>query len=954
VSVDRTKVLEAAQKHLAKGNYDKAILELRKIVDADPSDVRTLLRIGDLYTRKGANLEAIETYGRVATVYGHEGHYQKALAVYKQILKLDPSRLDMELRLAAMYDRLNLKSEAIATYEHVAVTYARAGQSERALAALAKTTEVEPGNIPVRIKYAEALSKAGRANEAAEAFEVGAALLKSQGRIDDFMKVSERLLYHRPDDVPLALELAELYLERRDAKHALAKLQACFKVDAKNVRALGLLAQAFAELGQVAKTISVYREVARIHQDANRVEERAQTLRRILELDPADAEARQGLASLAVPGAIVQPGFPPGPGSRADSTLREPSVVSADGVASGRSLSMPPVSTRAEPLEEPPGEEELASDIEFEDEAQELIEVEEALDDDALGTEALSADLQRDAQIARLLTECDVFSRYGLKQKVMEQLRAVIELDARHVEARERLKEAYLAQGDLDGALSELVTLADILATERSAAAVLYLREALAIDPTSALARTRLARLTGRAEDSSPAVGLAEEVDSGRAVPADAEVTPADARDEDEVFFVDDGTDEMPVVGERQEDEGPATIRPPASDAPEWDTVDGAATRTSLPSSPPLGVFSDLPPAPDSTSAEPAVAERPDAELADAGLASAGPAVADVDALSNPVFPRPPRMPTSRPPSAPNDGSSFDLHVPFSPAEFHESVLPPADGPSLRRERVSTRPHAVGDVEELLEEADFFVAQGLFAEALAVLNDALQHYRGHPLIQEKLRDVEELAVAASAERIASRPAPAPDHVVELANELAAELVDRPSRPEGSDVLDVERVFAQSKDDAGQQVAVEDSATHFDLGIAYKEMGLVDDAIHEFELCLSDPARICVAQTMIGICHVERGDAAKAIAHFKKGLYADTKTEREELGLYFELGNAHDLLQDPKEALYYFQKVQKRDPGFRAVGDRIQALMQPKAPPPPAPRAALDDLDAAFDDLMSDD
>src|SRR5690606_7244526 len=131
-----------------------------------PSDIRTWLKIGDLYTRNGARREAIDTYARVASTYGSSGFSRKAVAVYKQILKLDPTRLDIQLELGKQYELLELTSEALATYEHVAAGYARAGDIDRALATLAKMTEIEPENIPVRIKLAEALSKAGRTGEA--------------------------------------------------------------------------------------------------------------------------------------------------------------------------------------------------------------------------------------------------------------------------------------------------------------------------------------------------------------------------------------------------------------------------------------------------------------------------------------------------------------------------------------------------------------------------------------------------------------------------------------------------------------------------------------------------------------------------------------------------------------------------------------------------------------------
>jgi pilus assembly protein FimV len=102
VSVDRTKVLEAAQKHLAKGAFDKAIVEFQKLVKADPKDVRTWLKIGDLQDKVGQKKEAIDTYARVAEQYAQQGFFLKAVAVFKQILKLDPTRLDVQLKLAEL------------------------------------------------------------------------------------------------------------------------------------------------------------------------------------------------------------------------------------------------------------------------------------------------------------------------------------------------------------------------------------------------------------------------------------------------------------------------------------------------------------------------------------------------------------------------------------------------------------------------------------------------------------------------------------------------------------------------------------------------------------------------------------------------------------------------------------------------------------------------------------
>lgn len=899
MSVDRTKVLEAAQKHLAKGNYDRAIAEYRKIVQTDPSDVRTWLKIGDLYTRKGSRSEAIETYARVAAFYGEQGFFSKGLAVYKQILKLDPSRLDIQLKLAEMYEMLDLVGDALSTYEHVAAQYARAGDIDSAIGTLQKMTELDPDNIPVRIKCAEALSKAGKAKEAADEFEAGAALLKAQGRIDDYIKVAERLLYHRADDVGTARELSELYLQRNDPKRALSKLQLCFKADPKDIPTLELLAEAFNQLGQLPKTISVYKEVARIHQEAGRAEARAKILKRILELDPGDREARQALA-----------GYADAPQSAVRRDIQPP----ASAVVSPGAEAPEPEIEEISQIEEI-DEDAIIYELDDDDDAEVMI-VEDYDDDvepDSMeepeieiavssappppGEPAPPAsvppqpsvppDVQREAQIARLLTECDVFMRYGLKAKVAEQLHAVLEIDPNHVEARERLKDLYIAEGRTDDAVLQLMALADVLATDQSAAAKLYLRQVVELDPTNTEANARLARMP--ASIAPPAMD-----------PPTADDLPAEMLDEDAdaVFFVDDE---------------------PAPDAMALDD------RTE--------------------------AEQPDHTVMDAQpymepprhAVVPPPATATPETTSGVVVP------------PPSGALGLDPLAPMSPEEFEDVPLRPSTPGQVMAETSQRLSMPPGEVEEILEEAEFFIAQGLLEEARASLADALATFPDHPLISEKLAEVQMLSQSAQLAASRSSAEIDLDQSFELAEKLAQDFGEIEDTQAGSDVLDVEEVFAQFKAGVEAQVGVEDTETHFDLGIAYKEMGLLDDAIGEFKLCLTNPQRLCIAETMIGLCHIEKGETSEAIGHFKKGLYADQKTEREELGLYFELGRAYESLGDPKEALYYYQKVAKREPDFRDVAARIDALSRPQVTVTEASAVmGRDDIDRAFDDLMGED
>ncbi|MGB5813289.1 MAG: tetratricopeptide repeat protein, partial [Polyangiales bacterium] len=357
MSINRNKVLDAARKYQARGQYDKAIAQYQKLVDADKRDVRSLLKVGDLYVRKGDRGSAIETYGKVAEHYAQQGFFLKAIAVYKQILKLDPSQLEAQVRLGEMYEQLQLISDAMSVFEDVAGGFMRAGDTDRALEMLGKMVDLDPEHIPIRIKYAEALSRAGRTQAAADEFEQGAFLLRDQGRLDDYIKVAERLLYHRGNDVRIAKELAETYIARRDPKRALAKLQICFKADPRDVSTLSLLAEAFLMLSQTDKAVSVYREVARIHREAQRPQERMSALRRILELSPNDKDAQKALQKTAAASGqhFVPPTSASRPQPKPDSVSVSISGLGAtSGVSTSSQLSDPAAMSNAPGLSGPP------------------------------------------------------------------------------------------------------------------------------------------------------------------------------------------------------------------------------------------------------------------------------------------------------------------------------------------------------------------------------------------------------------------------------------------------------------------------------------------------------------------------------------------------------------------------------------------------------------------------
>src|SRR5690348_1393340 len=352
--------MDTARKFVEKNQIDKAVKEYLRIVQEDPKDVRVWLKIGDLYAKKGAKQDATDTYLKVARFYHEQGFFLKAVAVYKQILKLDPRLVDVILKLAELYRQLGLMSDAMQHFESVAAHFHREGNTKEALATVKKLVDLDPENIATRIKLAELYSKERLIDDAATEFSVACEQLRRQGRQDDFLKVAERLLWHKPDNQALNRELAGLYLRRNDPRRALQKLQACFKADPRDVETLGLLAQAFQALEQKAKTVSVLKELARVHVENKQRDKAAEVYRKIIEFVPNDADAIQFLGPAAA-AAAAQPKVPtPPPLVRQPTSAIPPAVRAATGEAKfGITSDLPsipaPSMTGSMPLVDDPG-----------------------------------------------------------------------------------------------------------------------------------------------------------------------------------------------------------------------------------------------------------------------------------------------------------------------------------------------------------------------------------------------------------------------------------------------------------------------------------------------------------------------------------------------------------------------------------------------------------------------
>ncbi|HYK42519.1 MAG TPA: tetratricopeptide repeat protein [Thermoanaerobaculia bacterium] len=158
---------------------------------------------------------------------------------------------------------------------------------------------------------------------------------------------------------------------------------------------------------------------------------------------------------------------------------------------------------------------------------------------------------------------------------------------------------------------------------------------------------------------------------------------------------------------------------------------------------------------------------------------------------------------------------------------------------------------------------------------------------------------------------------------ELAEDTPAPSAPAMAGPEGEASL--EEIFREFKKGVEQQLSAEDYETHFNLGIAYKEMGLVDEAIGEFQLASKDAARAVECCSMLGLCFLEKGMPQLAIKWYRKGLEAGNIRELETVGLLYDLGCVYQSTGDMDLAYRTFLEVYGLNTNYRDIVHRVRDL-----------------------------
>jgi tetratricopeptide (TPR) repeat protein len=264
VAADKTTILENAQQFTSKGHYDKAIAEWKKLVTGTPADGTIFNTIGDLHLKRNASNDAIEAYFQAASAFRAGDAALKAIALYKKILKVDPSRLDAYRCLGDLNAERGLVSNAVSDYLALAKMYLKAAKVAETVEIYRKVVALDPANAEARQYLGEGEAAAppkeakppapsqAAPRDAGPAFHGGDAVMPAgaaggagkpppeysrQGYLDEAIKLTagakyteaeellNEVLSREPGDPEVCRLLATLHLKRGELACARAEFQ---------------------------------------------------------------------------------------------------------------------------------------------------------------------------------------------------------------------------------------------------------------------------------------------------------------------------------------------------------------------------------------------------------------------------------------------------------------------------------------------------------------------------------------------------------------------------------------------------------------------------------------------------------------------------------------------------------------------------------------------------------
>lgn len=370
---NKRKILDSARKYVQKGAKDKALKEYDKLLKLDPRDAKLRLEIGDAHRRWGQVDEAVAAYTKVAEQYMDEGFDARAVAVFKQIQGLDPERWSSYVPLADLYQRMGLNSEAVQALQTAADGLHKAGEKKQALELLRKMATLDPANTTSRIKIADLLKQEEMHEEALAEYDAASVELERQGEAETAEKVYERILEIDSDRIATLTALGRNLVERGHAPRAEPFVKRALEIEPDETNHYELMADVYRAQGRDTELAENYRTLADIFRERGDTDRAREIIQRFVPPEDLVPMADDPVEDFAASGDLLE-----------EELLDEEELLEEDDLLEEVDLSDPiDAAGDSQPLEDENGAPELLTDeqIAVDDEPELLTDEKEAGDE---------------------------------------------------------------------------------------------------------------------------------------------------------------------------------------------------------------------------------------------------------------------------------------------------------------------------------------------------------------------------------------------------------------------------------------------------------------------------------------------------------------------------------------------------------------------------------------------
>jgi len=191
---DRARHLKKAQWHIVQGRVPDAIVEYQKVLKENPKDWELTMQLGELYLLLHEKNAAIRSFEKTANAYYSDGLYQKAIAIYKKIQKIDLDLTDFHVRLAEIYLKQGLKADAKLELEAAKNQYEKKGQIKQIIEVLKLLIEAEPENLKHRNELVRTYQNQDMLNEAVQQYLEISDFCHRKGLLNESLSALEHAL----------------------------------------------------------------------------------------------------------------------------------------------------------------------------------------------------------------------------------------------------------------------------------------------------------------------------------------------------------------------------------------------------------------------------------------------------------------------------------------------------------------------------------------------------------------------------------------------------------------------------------------------------------------------------------------------------------------------------------------------------------------------------------------